>query len=287
MKEERKIPGRNRDGGEGRNIALLLEYDGSPFHGWQVQPGVATIQGILREALRRVTGEDLSLKGSGRTDAGVHACGQVANFRTRSRLSPGNFVRAVNSLTPPAVSALDAVEVPYDFDAQYSATGKTYRYHLLRRTPPSPLAHRRCWHLPCPLDLDKVESAGATLGGRHDFSAFRSSGCASRDPVRTISRLEVVRRGDWVAIDITADGFLRQMVRNIVGTLVDVGRGRFPPSEIESILDSGDRTRAGVAAPPDGLYLLSVDYRPPLPWSPTLTGDPVTPPGFFSLDNQP
>lgn len=287
VNDGRKAAGKSREEEKERNIALLLEYDGFPFHGWQMQPGVATVQEILRTALRRVTGENLALKGSGRTDAGVHACGQVANFRTGSRLSPEAFVRAVNSLTPSSIAALDAVEVPSAFDAQYSAVGKTYRYILLRRSPPSPLADHRCWHLPGPLDLGRVESAGAVIRGKHDFSAFRSSGCASRNPVRTISRLEMVRRGDWISIDITADGFLRQMVRNIVGTLADAGRGRFTPSEIKAVLQSGDRTRAGVAAPPGGLYLLSVDYHPPLRWALSGSGGPVFAPGFFSLDNQP
>ena len=284
MIENRAQPARP-DGG--RNIALLLEYDGLPFHGWQVQPGVPTVQEELQRALREVTGEEIAVKGSGRTDAGVHACGQVANFRTRSRLRTRDFSGALNALTPAAVAVLDAVEVDSSFDAQYSANRKTYRYLLLARSAPSPLAAGRCWQVPFPLDLDAMRKAGGEFVGKHDFSAFRSAGCASRDPQRTLSALNVSRRGDWIAVQLSADGFLRQMVRNIVGTLVDIGRGRFAAAAAGRILRSRDRSNAGVAAPPEGLYLHSVAYFPPLPWARPRGGFPGPFAGVFSLDNQP
>lgn len=256
----------HREGAAGRNICLLLEYDGRPFHGWQVQPLGPTVQKVLGDAIGRICGEPSVLKGSGRTDAGVHALGQVANFFTGSSLSAGTFLRAINSLVKPSIAVLSALEVPGTFDAQYSAVSKTYRYRLLLRRSPSPMEYGRSWHLPCRLNLHRLRKAAEHFVGKKDFAAFRSAGCASRNSVRTISALTIRRSGERVEVDITADGFLRQMVRNIVGTLVEAGRGRIPPQSVPAILSSGERSRAGVAAPPQGLYLLSVAYSPPLRW---------------------
>lgn len=248
-----------------RNIRLLLEYDGLPFHGWQIQPHSPTIQEVLQRALDRITGEKTALKASGRTDAGVHAVGQVANFHTLSRLETSAFPRALNSLTPPSISTLEAREVDPSFDSQFSALSKTYRYNLLLRRHASALDHTRHWHIPCHLNLPRMRRAASLLTGTRDFSSFRAAGCGARDPVRRLSRLEITRRGDRLSIELEANGFLRHMVRNIVGTLVEIGRGRFHPDDVPRILEAKNRSRAGVTAPPYGLCLLSVEYPAPSP----------------------
>jgi len=250
-----------------RNIALLLEYDGSHFHGWQVQPVSPTIQELIQLALARMTGEaSVTLRGSGRTDAGVHALGQVANFRTASALPTDTFLKGLNSLLPAGIAVVAAREVPPSFDAQYGALSKVYRYRLLLRRSRSPLLASRSWHIPYPLHRSRMQKAALDLTGERDFSSFRSSGCASRSPVRTLSRLELRRRGDILDFELEANGFLRHMVRNIVGTLVDVGRGRIPADSMNDLLASGDRSRAGRKAPPQGLFLLSVCYPGDSSW---------------------
>jgi len=250
-----------------RNIRLLLEYDGRPFHGWQVQPLLPTVQEVLQQAISRITGgTGVSLKGSGRTDAGVHALGQVANFRTASALPVDVFRRALNSLLPAGIAVLCAQEVPASFDSQYSAAGKVYRYRLFLRSSRSPLMAGQAWHVPYPLHQAGMRKAAKDLAGQKDFTSFRSSGCAARTPVRTLRRLELHQKGDWLNIELEANGFLRHMARNIVGTLVDIGRGRIPPSSIPDILASRDRSRAGRKAPPHGLFLVSVSYPETSPW---------------------
>jgi tRNA pseudouridine38-40 synthase len=251
-----------------RNIALLLEYDGSHFHGWQVQPVSPTIQEVIQSALATMTGEaSVTLKGSGRTDAGVHALGQVANFRTSSPHPPDTFRKGLNSLLPGGIAVLAAREVPSSFDAQYAALGKVYRYRLLLRPSRSPLLSSQSWHIPHPLLRNRMSRAARDLTGERDFSSLRSSGCTARSPVRLLSRLELRRRGDIMDFELEANGFLRHMVRNIVGTLVDVGRGRIPADSMTDLLASGDRSRAGRKAPPQGLFLLSVRY-PGSPFGP-------------------
>jgi tRNA pseudouridine38-40 synthase len=243
-----------------RNVCLLLEYDGLPFYGWQVQPLSPTIQEVIQNALSTITGEEVNLKASGRTDSGVHALGQVANFHTFSTLDADIFRPALNSLLPPSISVLDAREVPADFDSQFSAIRKLYCYRILINKTRSALEPGRSWYFRHPLDVEKITIAGRALVGKHDFSAFRASGGSARTSVRTIGKLEISRSSGYIFLDIEANGFLRHMVRNIAGTLVDVGRGRFSPTDIPSILESKDRSRAGVTAPPHGLYLVSVTY---------------------------
>lgn len=250
-----------------RNIALLLEYDGSTFHGWQVQPISPTIQEVLQLALRKMTGDpSLTVKGSGRTDAGVHALGQVANFRTACPLPADTFLRGLNSLLPAGIAVLSAQEVPAAFDAQYDAHSKLYRYRLLLRRPRSPLLASQAWHIPYPLHRTAMQRAARDLAGERDFSSFRSSGCAARSPVRLLSRIEFRRRGDTLDLELEANGFLRHMVRNIVGTLVDVGRGKIPSDSMPELLASRDRARAGRKAQPQGLFLVSVRYLEIPPW---------------------
>ncbi len=243
-----------------RNIRIVLAYDGTPYLGWQIQPQGPTVQSVLQEGLRTITGEQIMVKGSGRTDAGVHALGQVANFHTLSTMNPQVFTRALNSVLPPEIAVLAAEEVDPGFDSQFSAVNKMYRYRVLNSCYRSPFEHRTSWFINIRLDIEAMSTASSNLFGTNDFSSFRAAGCVARNPVRTISRVEIVREGDIITFEFEADGFLRHMVRNMVGTLVDVGKHRFSTDVFAEIVAARDRTRAGRAAPPHGLYLVRVDY---------------------------
>jgi tRNA pseudouridine38-40 synthase len=243
-----------------RNIRIVVAYDGTPYLGWQVQPQGRTIQSVLQDCLKTITGEQITVKGSGRTDAGVHALGQVANFHTLSTINPHGFMQALNSVLPSSVAVVGADEVDDTFDAQFSAVNKLYRYRILNSRCRSPFEVHKAWHVNTILDLETMSSLSSILLGKKDFSSFRASGCVARFPVRTISRCDIVCDGDIISFELEADGFLRHMVRNIVGTLVDVGRHRFSTEDFAAILAARDRTSAGIAAPPHGLYLVRVDY---------------------------
>ena len=245
-----------------RNIRLLLAYDGTPFLGWQVQPQGPTVQSVLQESLARITGHETTVKGSGRTDAGVHALGQVANFHTTSRMAPLAFVRALNSMLPPEIAALAADEVDQSFDSQFSAVEKTYRYRIFNSRVKDPFEHRRSWQIPVELNIEAMRSAAVQLVGEKDFSSFRAAGCVASSPVRVMRSILITREGGVITFELTADGFLRHMVRNIVGTIADVGRGKFSTDDFSAILEARDRTRAGKTAPPHGLYLVRVVYPP-------------------------
>lgn len=245
-----------------RNVLLTLEYDGTGFSGWQVQPGRRTVQAVVEEALSTVLGHAVRVHGSGRTDAGVHALGQTASFTTPSRRRCDLLARSLNGVLPPDVSVVAARDVASDLHARYSALSKTYRYTMLLRPSRSPLLWKRALHVPYTLDLAAMEAALGVLQGRHDFSAFRTAGSSAGDPVRTVSRAQIHRDGDLVHIELTADGFLRGMVRAIVGTLLQIGRGKRPVEDMEAVLSSGDRRKAGPAARPHGLYLVCVEYDP-------------------------
>ena len=228
-----------------RNIRLLLEYDGTRYHGWQRQANAATIQQTLEEALERLTGEKVALIGSGRTDAGVHALGQVANFRTDSTIPLKAFHDGLNSMLPKDIAVLEAAEAPPEFHARKSARAKTYEYRILNRPNRSPLHHHYAWWLAPPLDLTALAAAAALLPGEHDFTAFRASGSDNINPVRQV--LAAAWRdepGGWLSFTITATGFLRGMVRSLVGTMVEVGRGKAPAD------DAGGT--AGQRRPPPG-----------------------------------
>ncbi len=244
-----------------RNLRLLLEYDGSRYHGWQRQKNALTIQEVVETALAKLTGEPVRVIGSGRTDARVHARGQVANFKTNSALPLKAFLHGLNSLLPPDIAVLAAEEAESDFHARYAALTKTYEYRILNRPQRSPLQRLHTWWLPQPLNLLAMQQAAATLLGEHDFSAFRASGGRPGSPRRQVLAAHWQPGENGLLIfTITADGFLRGMVRSLVGTMVEVGRGKRPPSHLQKLLASGDRRQAGPTAPPQGLSLVAVIY---------------------------
>ncbi|MBF0191841.1 MAG: tRNA pseudouridine(38-40) synthase TruA [Magnetococcales bacterium] len=239
---------------------LTLEYDGSRFSGWQRQaPGVVTVQGVVEQALERMCGHPVLLVGAGRTDTGVHAMGQVAHFDTTRPRNAGVFPRALNVLTPADVTVLEAGEVAEGFNARRAAW-REYRYRILRRSAPSALDRGRAWHHPGRLDLEAMTRAAEFLVGRHDFSAFRAAHCQSLTPVREVILAELRPEGDEIHFVIRANAFLYHMVRNIVGSLVWVGRGKWTPERFAEVLAGRDRTCAGPMAPAHGLYLMRVHY---------------------------
>lgn len=245
-----------------KNIKLTLEYDGTRYHGWQSQAesGQPTIQDTLQKALRKLTKSDIKTHSSGRTDAGVHAFGHVINFHTEHSLPPAAWAPALNHELPPDIRVLDSCEVSSDFHARYSALAKIYRYRVLNRRSQTALFRDYAWHINVPLQIDAMKQAAAILIGTHDFSAFRSAGCTAKSPIRSLRAIDIIRTGDLIDISMEADAFLQYMARNIAGTLVEVGLGRFTPWEVGRVLRSGDRSLAGRTAPPHGLYLVTVFY---------------------------
>jgi tRNA pseudouridine38-40 synthase len=245
-----------------RNIRLLLEYDGTRYHGWQRQRDPATIQGVLEAAVARLTQAPVAIIGSGRTDAGVHARGQVANFRTGSAIPLQAFHQGLNSLLPKDIAVLEAIEAEPSFHARKSAMAKTYVYRILNRRNRSPLNHHYAWWIALPLDLAAMAEAAAALMGVHDFTAFRASGSDNRNPVRRVLAATWREEPDgWLSFTITATGFLRGMVRSLMGTMVEVGRGKASPAILAELLASGARHLAGPTAPPQGLCLVEVFYE--------------------------
>jgi tRNA pseudouridine38-40 synthase len=247
-----------------RRLKLTLAYDGTNYAGWQSQPNAPTLQDTLERALAKLTGESIRATASGRTDAGVHALGQVVSLSTGSRHGTQVFQRALNAELPDDFAVLAAEEVAEEFDARRSATGKLYRY-LLDNGPIADIFQRRFrWHVVAPLDVPAMQEAANELIGRHDFSSFEASGSPRSSSVRTVKRCEVSRqpapRESEINIEVEADGFLYNMVRNIVGTLVEVGRGAREVSWPGEVLRAADRRAAGPTAPPQGLFLVRVDY---------------------------
>lgn len=242
-----------------RTLRLILSYDGTAYHGWQVQPRAATVQGRLLEAALRLD-PGARLTGASRTDAGVHALRQVASLVTASRLPPAAVQAALNATIPPDIRVLSATEADPGFDARRDAVGKRYAYVLDTAPVPSPLSRRFAWHVPGSLDLEAMRQALAALRGRHDFSAFRAAAGRGAEPTCVVRAVHVVRRRQRVALAISADRFLHHMVRNIVGSAVRVGRGAEPPAWLAAVLASGDRTRAAPTAPAHGLALVRVLY---------------------------
>jgi tRNA pseudouridine38-40 synthase len=248
-----------------RTLKLILEYDGTGYCGWQRQRGdvaeaAPSVQATLEAAVAAVTGEAPRVIGAGRTDAGVHALGQVAHATTRSRIPADRFPGALNAHLPADVRVLQAEDAPQGFHARFDAVSRTYRYEILNRPQPSALLRHRAYHIPEPLDVEAMGRALAPFAGRHDFAAYRGTGSPTRTTVCAVTAVECIHRGSRVRFTITADRFLRHMVRMIVGTLVRVGAGRLAEDGPGAYLSDADNRRTGPTAPAHGLYLVRVDY---------------------------
>jgi len=243
---------------------VTLEYDGTPFVGWQVQAKGLSVQGRLAQAVAKFSGESPMPRGAGRTDAGVHALGQVAHFDL-ARAWPTDTVRdAVNfHLKPEPVVVRDCAVVPDSFDARFSATARHYRYRILARRAPSALDSDRVWWVPQPLNAAAMAAAAQVLVGRHDFTTFRAAGCQSRSPVKTLDRLAVTRAGEEILIEASARSFLHNQVRSMVGSLKLVGEGKWTAADLAAALSAANRAACGPVAPARGLYLVQVDYEAP------------------------
>jgi tRNA pseudouridine38-40 synthase len=245
-----------------RNIKLTLSYDGTDFNGWQTQPGYRTVQETLEQAIAKLTGQEgVRVNASGRTDAGVHALGQVVNFYSSTLHAPDVLVRAINAHLPPDVVVRDAADVPQAFDANHDAKRKLYRYVIHDGATPDPFLRRYCCHSRHPLDASAMRRAAEPLKGRHDFHSFETDWPNRMSSVRTITHVSVNRFSDWLWLDVEADGFLYNMVRAIAGTLINVGRGYWPEEQVPRILHAEDRAQAGPTAPAQGLFLVRVTYE--------------------------
>ena len=243
-----------------RNIKLTIEYDGKDFNGWQKQPSKLNIQGEIERAIEEVTGEKVDLIASGRTDAGVHALGQVANFRLEKDFPIEKIPYALNSKLKKSIRIKEAEEVPEKFHSRYTCKKKTYRYVINNSVQGTAIYRYLQYHFPEKLDENKMNEAVKFLIGEHDFKSFKASGTSSKSSVRTIYNAKVTRDGEIVTIELTGNGFLYNMVRIIAGTLVDVGIGKIEPSDVKEILEAKDRLKAGKTLPPTGLYLVNVEY---------------------------
>ena len=244
-----------------RNIKLTIEYDGKDFNGWQKQPNKLNIQGTIERAIEEITGEQIELNASGRTDAGVHSLGQVANFKTNSSIPIEKIPIAINTKIKKSIRIIDAEEVDERFHSRLACKRKTYRYIINNNITASAIYRNLETHIPQKMDVDKMKQAIKYFEGEHDFRAFKASGTSSKSSVRTIYKAEIYEQKDnrlW--IELTGNGFLYNMVRIIVGTLVEVGLGKIEPNEISKIIEDGKRENAGKTMPPNGLYLLKVEY---------------------------
>lgn len=271
-----------------RNIKLTIQYDGTNYNGWQIQPAeisnlrfqisdykkqksIITIQGVLQDTIKKITGEDVRVIGAGRTDAGVHAIEQVASFKTSSELEPSIIKRALNANLPDDIRILDAFDAELYFHSRYDAKSKIYFYIISNSHTTSPFLYRYAWKIPHKLNFEDMCNAIEFIKGRHDFSAFRASGCSAKNPVRTVFNItiekldaihfmDILFPGNFLKVRIEADAFLRHMVRNIVGTIIEVGKGKIKPEEVREIINSKDRRLAGPTAPARGLFLEKINY---------------------------
>jgi tRNA pseudouridine38-40 synthase len=243
-----------------RNIRLLIEYDGTGYAGWQVQSRAPTVQGKLIEGIKKLTGEDVALIGAARTDAGVHAMGQVANFKTPSGIPLGEIIDGLNSILPADIVIKSAVEVPLEFDSRRDAKSKTYLYRVLNRQRRSPLAMRYSWLVKEPLDIELMKRGASLFLGKKDFTSFRATGSDAPHSVRAVTSFRVEKGGDVIEFEVGGTAFLRHMVRIMVATLVSLGMGKLALDDVTSIIEAKDRTRAPVTAPPGGLFLKEVEY---------------------------
>jgi tRNA pseudouridine38-40 synthase len=244
-------------------LKVTLEYDGANYHGWQLQRNAPTVQDAVEAVLQRLLNQPVRVRVAGRTDTGVHAVGQVITFTPPKALDLYRFQHSVNALLPRDIAFKHIEEVPDTFNPRRDAIRRTYQYRIWNQQWRSPLWARYSWHCPYPLDVSAMDTAASLLIGDHDFSSFRGSDSEDRNPHRTIFRSTVRPDDKFLLYDIEGRSFLRHMVRNIIGTLVDVGRGAIPVEEFARIFAARDRTRAGVTAPPHGLFLVEVQYKPP------------------------
>jgi tRNA pseudouridine38-40 synthase len=243
-----------------RNIKLIIEYDGTNYAGWQRQPHAITIQGEIERAIEEITGEETQITGSSRTDAGVHAKGYVANFYTNSKIVIEKFTGAINSRLPLDIVILHSFDVSEEFHSRYNSIGKRYSYSILNRYEAVAVGRNYLYHHKWTLDTKAMKEAAEYFIGTHDFSAFKNLGSSAKTSVRTITELHIVKDEDLIKIYIAADGFLYNMVRIIVGSLIRVGEGKIKPSEIKDIIESKQRAKAGKSVPPGGLCLEEVFY---------------------------
>lgn len=243
-----------------RNIKLTIEYDGKDFNGWQKQPNKLNIQGEIERAIETITGEQVDLTASGRTDAGVHALAQVANFKTNSALPIEKFAVAINSKLKKSIRIQKAEEVDERFHSRYNCKQKTYRYIINNGEQGSAIYRNLEYYVPVKLNVEEMKKAIKYFEGEHDFKGFKASGTSSKSSVRTIYKTNIIEDGKRIKIELTGNGFLYNMVRIISGTLVDVGLGKIKPEEIPSIIESKDRKKAGKTLPPYALYLVKVEY---------------------------
>jgi len=243
-----------------RHIKLIVRYDGSDYHGWQSQPGCATIQETLSEAIGSLVGKEVAVQGASRTDAGVSALGQTAVFQIDSPIPTENFAKAITDRLPAEIAVSEAVEVPMDFDVTADAKRKLYRYTICTSRARPVLQIQHCWHLSGKLDVEAMNKAASLLVGRNDFKSFAAAADKRKSSVRTIFRCDVTGDGEWIYVEVEGDGFLYNMVRNIVGTLVEVGFGRTQTGKMVEILEAKNRTAAGPIAPAAGLCLMWIEY---------------------------
>ena len=244
-----------------KNIRLTIEYDGKDFNGWQKQPNKLNIQGEIERAIEEITGEKVDLIASGRTDAGVHALAQMANFKTNSNLPVEKYPIALNTKLKKSIRIQKAEEVEEDFHSRYHCKQKTYRYVINNSEQGSSIYRNLEYFVPNKLNVEKMQEAVKYFEGEHDFKAFKASGTSSKSSVRIIYKAKIEKQGDRIIIELTGNGFLYNMVRIIAGTLVDVGLGEIGPDEIPEIIENGERSRAGKTLPPQGLYLVKVEYQ--------------------------
>lgn len=243
-----------------RNIRLVIEYDGTDYAGWQIQKNAKSIQTTLEAALKRISNEKVRLISCGRTDSGVHARGHAANFKTSSKISLVNLQRGLNSALPRDIVIKEAKEVPLDFNSRFDAKSKLYRYTILNRPYPAALCRDYFYFVPYKLNLNLMKREAKCLLGKHDFKSFQAADKKERSSTRTIKKLDIRKKRDFIEIEIEGDGFLYNMVRNIVGTLIEIGKGRFEAGSMKKILKAKNRNLAGPTAPAKGLCLIEVKY---------------------------
>lgn len=254
-----------------RNIKLIIEYDGTRYHGWQKQPDKITLQKIMEESIQRISGKDVSVISASRTDSGVHALAQTASFKTDSHLGCDIFQRALNAILPDDIRVTRSEEVSLEFHPRFNAKEKTYFYIIACANTVSPFVSRYVWRVPYDLDIKTMKRASKFLKGEHDFSAFRAAGCGAKTTIRNISLMDIEKlnginfmtteiRGSFIKITVKANAFLRYMVRNIVGTLVEIGRGKMSIDDMKTAIEQKDRTKTGPTAPAKGLFLEKIKY---------------------------